>query len=237
VVPQPWNGQTGKVWVPDGVSGKLPLVVYLHGISRDDPKLWGAGRMIADDTTLKKDNNSMNLGLLAGKLIDDGKIKPIVVAAPSDRLQDLNNGTLWSTLDLGAFVDDVYSKSVNDALAEGGNTTTIVYSVHKGTGGWYDYDGDQPYADGFGVTRNLKGQTLPSSAEDDDKGAFDFYVDNGDKVDPPTRTVAKVALGGKGIGLHWSEILKAKASADPRIDHNKMPLVWSWYGLQRYFPK
>jgi hypothetical protein len=294
------------VWVPDGASGKLPLVVYLHGISTLKD-LWGAGRLIADDATLKKDDASMNLGRLAGKLISDGKIKPLVVAAPSDRLKDLN-GALWSTLDFGAFVDDVakrvlleykividldkvalvghsgagcylkmgldkvareggkfkagggnhtlmllgladtdiesmYSKSVNDALAKAGNTTTIVYSVHKGTGG-NKYEGDTPYANGFGATRKLidvaaklKSKDLPSDVESVEQDAFDFYADNGDKAKPPTRTVAKVALGGKGVGRHWSDFVKAKAAADPRNDHNKMPLVWSWYALQRYFGK
>ena len=97
-VPQTWNDQTGKVGVPDGVTGKVPLVVYLHGLVTDKIASTG-GRMIADEATLKSDKWSMNTGFLVEKLIKDGKLKPLVIAAPSETLAaSKSSDTLFKTL-------------------------------------------------------------------------------------------------------------------------------------------
>jgi poly(3-hydroxybutyrate) depolymerase len=306
IVPQTWNKRTGKVWVPDGASGKLPLVVYLHGNS-GLANLWGAGRMLADDATFKSDTDAMNLGNLAGKLIADNKIKPLIVAAPSDTLKDLPGDKLWQSLDFGAFVNAVdekvkrqygvgidfarvavvgwsggggwpnngvakvakegamvkgnplkligladgevrgaYSKPISDALLAAKNNTTVIYSVHKVNGG-NRYTSEADYAAGFGLKRKLKdkdskqkdekkGLQLPTAVEDADRDAFELYMDDGDANDPPTRTVAKVA--DTEVQRHWQYFLDAKATTDkpPRSNnHTRMPLVWSWYALQRYF--
>ncbi len=291
-MPQPWNGLNGKVWVPSGASGKLGLVVYLHGLITD--KITSpAARMIADDATLKSDKWSMNTGNLVEKLIKGGKIKPIVVAAPSENLAVAKSSdTLWKTLDFSSFVDEVVkkvgeakiqidltkvavvgwsgagcqnnnglhkvaqevgkgkyklfllgcadtcvtgtaAKRIQDAL---GSSDTLVYSIHEGAGGGGAKHFDEKgYLDGFGTKRDLKvkGQTLPSAAEDADQDAFQLYRDNGDDKTPPTRTVAKVAIGKKGLLLHWSYF----DMPERKNPHVQLPLVWTWYALQRYFKK
>jgi hypothetical protein len=297
----------GKFWVPPGgASGKLPLVVYLHGIVIPEVGLWGAGRMIADDATLKQDAWSMNPGNLAAKLMADGKITPIVVAAPSEDPKLYTGNQLWLSMDFGEFVDNVfqrardqysvnidldrvavvgwsgagcyakagldkvaqaggkfnagggshtvalighadtlvaysYSNSVHTGLKKAGNTTTAVYSLHKGSGGGDGGDagdGGKHYASGFEAKNDLTGKPLPSPMEDADRDAFQLYIDDGQN--PPMRTVAKVWETAKGIDRHWSkDICGANASSDKpaRASHGKMVLVWSWYALPRYFPK
>jgi hypothetical protein len=286
-VPQPWNKMTGKVWVPDGASGKLPLVVYLHGIIDEEKGIDPAARMIADDATLKSDKWSMSTSNLVDKLIKAGKIKPIAVAAPSETLPNSKRGKglLWKNLNFGSFVDEVVkkvkenqmaidtdkvsvvgwsgagciddaglakvakeykklfllgcadtcvngngSKRIQDAL---GSSSTPVYSIHEDVGGGGPKYFDEPaYLAGFGVKRDLKGKKLPSEAEDADQAAFQIYRDNGDDKNPPTRTVAKVAVGKKGLELHWPYF-----DMPARQPHGQVPLVWTYYALQRFFKK
>ena len=268
LVPQPWNGLNGKVWVPDSGSGKLGLVVYLHGQINDGSL--GANLMLADDATLKKDAWAMNLGNLAGKLIAGGKIKPIVVAAPSDKKADQGGGNLWKTLDLGAFVDQVVQKvRADDQIEIDLNQVALVgwsgagcwmkcgldKVAHQGgkftAGGgshtlavlgladtWVDGAYSRSIEAGLGAKQDLKGKPLPSPVEAADPDAFELYWDDGDEEDPPTRTVAKLALNSKSVARHWGDIVAAKgAFKKEHPDHGKMPLLWSWYGLQRYFHK
>jgi hypothetical protein len=293
-VPQSWNDMMGKAWAPDGVTGKLPLVVYLHGrININDKITTPAARMIADDATLKIDKDSMSTGNLVGKLIKDGKIKPIIVAAPSETRADAKSSkTLFKNLDFASFVNEV-AKKVKDAkmdidrdkvavvgwsgagcaennglhkvaqeVGKGnyklfllghadtcttgeaakriqkalGSKPTLVYSIHEGFGGGgQDVTDEKGWISEFGVKRDLKvkGQTLPSAAENADQAAFELYRDDGDVNDPPTRTVARVAIGKKGLELHWSYFdMPARPNA-----HVQVPLVWSWYALQRFFKK
>jgi hypothetical protein len=290
-VPQSWNDMTGKVGVPDGASGKLPLLVYLHGLVTDKIASPG-GRMIADEATLKADKWSMNTGSLVEKLIKDGKTKPIVLAAPSETLANAKSSeTLFKSLDFASFVDAVAKKVAEakiqidttkvavvgwsgagcsskggltkvaqevgsgkyklfllgcaDTCVTGmagkriqdglGSSPTIFYSIHEGSGGGGAKHFDEKgYLDAYGVTRDLKvkGQSLPSDAEDADQAAFELYRDNSDGKSAPTRTVARVALGKKGLELHWSSF-----DTPSRPAHGQVPLVWTWYALQRFFKK
>jgi hypothetical protein len=244
--------------------------------------------MIADEATLKSDGWSMNTGSLVTKLIKAGKIKPLVLAAASEKLAlSKSSDTLFKTLDFSSFVAEVAKKAaeanvqidlnkvavvgwsgagcsnggglhkvaqevgsgkyklfllgcadtcvtgaaakrVQDAL---GSSPTVVYSIHEGAGGGGPkFFEEKKYIDGFGTTRDLKGQALPSPAEDADKAAFELYLDNGDDKTAPTRTVAKVALGKKGLELHWGDF-----NTPTRQAHGQVPLVWSYYALQRFF--
>jgi hypothetical protein len=141
-----------------------------------------------------------------------------------------------------------YSTSVQKGLRDVGNTTTVIYSIHKDRGGNNNGD-DAAYAEGYGVTRKLidlpkaprlpkvplvTGQSLLGSTENDDQDAFTFYADNGTADTPPTRTVAKV--DGKNIYRHLGDFLDAKAiDKNNRQDHGTMPLVWAWYALPRFY--
>jgi hypothetical protein len=289
-VAQPWNGEQGRVWAPDTASGKIPLVVYLHGLIND--KIASASaRMIADDATLKADGWSMSTGNLVEKMIKDGKIKPVAIAAPGEKLSAAGGGALWKTLDFSGFVDEVVTRlaaakiqvdlskltvvgwsgagcndntglhKIAQEVGKGkyklylmgcadtcvttpsgtriqtalGNASTIVYSIHEGAGGGGEKHFDEAgYLKAYGVTRDLKkkGETLPSAVEVADKDAFVLYMDNGDGKKEPTRTVAKVAGGKAGLELHWSYFEMPKRQA-----HGQVPLVWTWYALQRYFKK
>ena len=85
-------------------AGKVPLLVFLHGIA---PKLDG---MDCDFPQLQDDFDAhpfgCHLGHLAGALIDGGKVRPLAVAAPT--AHDNKSSThLWRVFDLGKLVQRV----------------------------------------------------------------------------------------------------------------------------------
>jgi hypothetical protein len=136
---------------------------------------------------------------------------------------------------------------ISDGLSKAKNTATAIHSVSRPQGG-NRFTSAQDCAKGYGLTRTLKdaqsqqkdvknGLPLPTPAEDADRDAFAFYMDNGDPKTQPTRTVATLPV--KEVFRHFGDFKKANASTDKPArtnEHTLAPLVWSWYGLPRFFP-
>src|SRR6267378_8016073 len=85
-----FGGNTARVWAhPHTVSvGPRPLVVVLHGIN---------GKTHKKHPSL--DEKGVHVGKLADKLVEDGKVTPLVIAAPTE----FSDGP-WRTFDLAKFV-------------------------------------------------------------------------------------------------------------------------------------
>lgn len=87
-----YGGNKARVWAhPHCILGLHPLVIYLHGIN-------GKGRHLYPAL----DDHKLHVGKLANQLIEDGKVTPLLIAAPSD----FSDGP-WGSFDLGKFVDAV----------------------------------------------------------------------------------------------------------------------------------
>ena len=95
-----------RVWAHPAApaAGKVPLLVFLHGIA---PKLDG---MDCDFPQLQTDFTAhpfgCHLGQLAQALVDSGKVRPMAVAAPTAH-DNKSASHLWRVFDLGKFVQRV----------------------------------------------------------------------------------------------------------------------------------
>jgi hypothetical protein len=111
----------GAALVPEGVdpATPLPIVVFLHGTNTTaETHLWfgGAGK---------------DLRPLVRRLIDDGHVRPFVLAAPS---QTKNAGLarkVWQGFDLNLFVDDVVQATAGQVTID---RQRVVLAGHSGAG-------------------------------------------------------------------------------------------------------
>src|SRR6202022_4728539 len=94
-------GEKARVWAhPDTeLLGPRPLVVYLHGIQKpaDHPQL--------NDHI--KTKSVAHVGMLAKRLIDEGKVEPLLIAAPTYSPDGTKGAELWKKFDLAAFIEDL----------------------------------------------------------------------------------------------------------------------------------
>jgi hypothetical protein len=97
----------------------VPLVIFLHGTnSGGEPHLWlgGGGR---------------DLRPLASRVTRERKVRPFVVAGPSQTKGAALPRTLWSGFDLDAFVNDVVA-ATQDAVQI--DRQQIIVTGHSGAG-------------------------------------------------------------------------------------------------------
>jgi hypothetical protein len=275
-----------RVWAHPAAhgAGPRPLLIWLHGILRwdDHPQL--SSKLDVDWT--------LHAGKLAAKLVDEGKVTPLVMAAPTCP-EDKGSSTLWSKFDLGKFV----SKVVEQAKAQGveidldqvsvvghsgagcyadaehgkynglykiahekatfdghavkvlgfadtcvspglmsnaardleDNRTTVIYSVHKGTGGGSSGASMDKWSAAMGATR--KSSPLVESEADD--------LRSDDEQAP--RRIAVHLPNGAPLWEHQQEYADAGAMKRGWPHHGWGPhymvcLVWAHYALQRFYP-
>jgi hypothetical protein len=111
----------GAALVPDSASPeqKLPLVVFLHGTnSTAEPHLWMGG-------------GGKDLRPLAKRLIDSGKVKPFVLAAPSQTKNAGLAATVWQDFDLNRFIDDATAATDGKVLID---RERVVLAGHSAAG-------------------------------------------------------------------------------------------------------
>src|SRR6266481_1367547 len=73
-------GQKARVWAYedcDDLGTPRPLIIYLHGIGRPGGKPYP---QLQDHIDIK---NLVHVGRLASRLIDEGKVEPLLIAAPT----------------------------------------------------------------------------------------------------------------------------------------------------------
>src|SRR2546430_7724695 len=112
-------------------AGKVPLLVFLHGIA---PKLDG---MDCDFPQLQDDFDAhpfgCHLGHLAGALIDGGKVRPLAVAAPT--AHDNKSSThLWRVFDLGKLVQRVAEETASLNAGFEIDPDEMILAGHSGAG-------------------------------------------------------------------------------------------------------
>lgn len=118
----------GRVWIPTEVlarPGSVPLVVLLHGIAYG-----GAGwlhRLLP---------GSQNLIGVTKRLIAEGAVRPLILAAPSQTVQCGWSGSLWTAggFDLAHFVMTVERVMADHGLEAKVDRTHISVLGHSGAG-------------------------------------------------------------------------------------------------------
>ena len=135
----------------------------------------------------------------------------------------------------------------NDRLKEKKNDKTIIYAIHKGTGGGQDVDpgGPAAFAASFGAT-----VPRPEALTVENAHEFDDTRDDGNQ--PPKRI--SLHLPEKKPGKHekndwdttifaqekeWVAVGAIKAPWDHgngTSRHYAVTMVWTWYALQRFWP-
>ena len=115
-------GQKAAVWAHGACkgNGKRPLFVYLHGIN-------GGER----ENHPHLDPKHIHVGRLIGALVEDGKVSPSVVAAPTDP-----SNRPWSktTFNLSSFVAEVVKQAKDNGVEIDLDQVTV--TGHSGAGGY-----------------------------------------------------------------------------------------------------
>jgi len=114
-----YEGNTARVWAHPNCfrGGPRPLIVALHGINAK-----------AREKHPPLNDKRVHVGKLAAKLIADGKVTPLVIAAPTE----FSDGP-WAKFDLGKFVE-----AVDAALEPFGvdiDREAVSVMGHSGAGG------------------------------------------------------------------------------------------------------
>jgi hypothetical protein len=112
--------RSGAAFVPPvAESTELPLVVFLHGSNRAGAlHLWLGG-------------NDRDLRPAVRRVIESGQARPFIVAAPSQTRHAVVPRALWSSFNLGAFVEDTATALAGSAQV----AREQVYVVgHSGAG-------------------------------------------------------------------------------------------------------
>ncbi|MCA1829289.1 MAG: M23 family metallopeptidase [Myxococcales bacterium] len=114
-----FGGNAARVWAhPHAfMAGPRPLVIALHGINGKSRKLHPA-----------LDEKGVHVGKLASKLIEDGKVTPVIIAAPTE----FSDGP-WRTFDVSRFVAAVKAATASQSVEIDLDNVSIV--GHSGAGG------------------------------------------------------------------------------------------------------
>ena len=112
-------GNTARVWAhPHAfMAGPRPLVIVLHGINGKSHKLHPS-----------LDEKAIHVGKLAGKLIEDGKVTPLIIAAPTE----FSDGP-WQKFDTTKFVAEVEAAVRSQSVEIDHDNVSLV--GHSGAGG------------------------------------------------------------------------------------------------------
>ncbi len=117
LVPSQHDG--GAALVPDGSHAPLPLLVFLHGTNPTQALhywLGGGGR---------------DLRPMAARLVKSKRVRPFILAGPSQTRGAAHGRNLWTRFELDRFVEDV-------ARALDGRATidrdTVIFLGHSGAG-------------------------------------------------------------------------------------------------------
>jgi hypothetical protein len=91
----PFDGNTARVWAHPHCffSGPRPLLIFLHGINRDAKEKYP---VLSD--------NGVHVGKLAAKLIDDGKVTPMAIVAPTE-FKGGGKEAVWAGFSVARMVD------------------------------------------------------------------------------------------------------------------------------------
>ena len=111
----------GAALVPENVApeASVPLVVFLHGTNASgDLHRWLGG-------------GEGDLRPLATRLMNKGKVRPFVLAGPSQTKAASLARTLWADFDLHAFVEDV-ARATADVVQI--DRRQVVFAGHSGAG-------------------------------------------------------------------------------------------------------
>ncbi len=121
-----YQGEPTRIWAHPRAanSGPRPLIIYLHGIN---PK--GQLHPMLDANVGKHGMGWMHMGKLAQKLITDGKVTPLAMAAPTH-----SSGAPWDKIDFEEFVNLVESKLKENGVEIDLDQIAIV--GHSGAGGY-----------------------------------------------------------------------------------------------------
>jgi murein DD-endopeptidase MepM/ murein hydrolase activator NlpD len=126
-------------------------------------------------------------------------------------------------------VADAFMKHAAADLEEKKNSTTVIYSVHKGSGGGASGVSMDAWSNAMHATRKSK-PTVESEADD-------FRVD--DEQNP--KRIAVHLPDGPPLWEHEREFSNAGAMKSGWAHrgwgpHYMVCLVWTWYALQRFYP-
>jgi acetyl esterase/lipase len=111
--------ESAAALLPDGEPAPLPLVVFLHGVNpAADLHLWLGG-------------GARDLRPLAAALMQSGEVIPFVLAAPSQTKSAGSTRSLWTSFELGAFVDAVVQASAGSVQID---RQRVVLMGHSGAG-------------------------------------------------------------------------------------------------------
>lgn len=114
-----FGGNTARVWAhPHAfLAGPRPLIVVLHGINGKSQKKHPA-----------LDENGVHVGKLTGKLVEAGKVTPLLIAAPTE----FSDGP-WRKFDLAKFVTAVKAAVATQSVEIDEDQISVV--GHSGAGG------------------------------------------------------------------------------------------------------
>ncbi len=113
----------------------------------------------------------------------------------------------------------VYAQGLKD------NSVTVLYSLHKGTGGGNSYDGAQKFAEALGATE--KGQIVEPAENEAD-------VD--DVRQNAAKTRISIRIKKDRLAKHEKEWKEAGAYPQSRGLHWDMVPMWFWWALPRWYP-
>ena len=265
-----YGGHTARVWAHPHCffNGPRPLVIALHGINarnrQPHPPL---------------NEHAVHAGKLVEKLIDDGKVTPLLIAAPTEF-----SNQPWHDFDIARFVAAVEKaleaqsvqidhdqvsvvghsgaggypgRGMNKIADQGGafdghklkvfgladtcitsdnakhyrdglkdNDTTVVYALHKGTGGWPGYSGSQTFAKALGAESVGK----PTEPAEDPLDVDDHVYDNGKK---PERISIRIKIAR--LSSHHKE-WQATGGYHSTNAHEDMVPMWFWWAMPRFYP-
>jgi hypothetical protein len=117
----------GRAYVPPTTAGSMagssgvPLLVFLHGLNAAlIPHRWMGGGREGD------------VRRIAGRLVDEGKVAPMVIAGPSSVVRSqVAKGASWNRFDLDRFIDRT-AERLSDVVKL--DESRIVVAGHSGAG-------------------------------------------------------------------------------------------------------
>jgi hypothetical protein len=111
----------GLLLVPNGKSGRLPLVVFLHGLN------WTGSTHVG----LSPDDRVPDVSAEAARLMGIGVTRPFLLAGPSQTRAAVSSRTLWQSFDLGDFVAEVARSAPANVEID---FSSILVMGHSGAG-------------------------------------------------------------------------------------------------------
>ncbi|MFC1753073.1 hypothetical protein ACFL96_06720 [Thermoproteota archaeon] len=97
----------GRLWIPAQANcpGKYPLIILLHDVQKDPPRYIHAGINRG-----KPGEGGMDVTKAAKEILDAGKARPFMIAAPSQSNADAaSSAGLWRGFDTGDFIQSLIS--------------------------------------------------------------------------------------------------------------------------------